>query len=126
MGLLFSVMQMIRIKADQVLAEAGSSRPIMYLVVDGVIEATTIVNGRPTNVRSFSTGDLIGESVLLEHKTWPATYTVSEAATLFRLDREGLEGVMLGNEDPVAFLSVMRQQQNDRDVSANIQKLHLG
>ena len=122
---LFSVMQMIRVKADKVLAEAGSTLPIMYLVVDGVVEAAAVVNGRPTNIRSFSTGDLIGESVLLERKSWPATYTVSEAATLFKLDREGLEEVMVGNEDPVAFLSVMRQQQNDRDVSANIQKLHL-
>ncbi len=123
---LFSVMQMDRIKTDTVLAKAGTSGPIMYLVVDGVIEATAVVNGRPTNIRSFSTGDLIGESVLLERKSWPATYTVSETATLFQLDRAGLEEVMLGNEDPVAFLSVMRQQQNDRDVAANIQKLHLG
>lgn len=120
---LFSVMEMARVKEGRVLAEAGSSLPMMYLVVDGIVEATTIVNGRPTNIRSFSTGDLIGESVLLERKTWPATYTVSEAATLFKLDRDGLEEVMRGNEDPVAFLSVMRLQQHDRDVAANIQKL---
>ncbi len=121
---LFSVMEMMRVRPGKVLAEAGTDTSTMYLVVDGVIEATAVVNGRPTNVRSFSTGDLIGESVLLERKPWPATYAVSEAATLFRLDREGLEGLMVGNEDPVAFLSVMRQQQNDRDVAAAIQKLN--
>ena len=123
---LFSVMEMVRVKPDRVLADAGSSLAMMYLVVDGVVDATVEINGRPTNVRSFSTGDLIGESVLLEHKSWPATYTVSEAATLFKLDRLGLEEVMVGNEDPIAFLSVMRLQQNDRDVSATVQKLHLG
>ncbi len=121
---LFSVMQMTRVDADTVLAKDGTSTPIMFLVVDGVIEATSVINGRPTNVRSFSTGDLIGESVLLERKSWPATYTVGEVATIFQLDRAGLEEVMVGNEDPVAFLSVMRQQQNDRDVAATIQKLH--
>ncbi len=121
---LFSVMEMMRVKSGKVLAEAGSTLPVMYLVVDGVIEATSIVNGRPTNIRSFSTGHLIGDSVLLERKTWPATYVVSEPATLFKLDRPGLEIVMQGNEDPVAFLSVMRLQANDRDVSASIQKLH--
>ena len=120
---LFSVMEMRRVRPDTVLAEGGSSVPVMFLVVDGVVEATALVNGRPTNIRSFSTGDLLGESVLLERKPWPATYAVSEEATLFQLDREGLEEVMVGNEDPVAFLSVMRQQQNDRNVSANIQKL---
>ena len=116
-------MEMRRVRPDTVLAEGGSSVPVMFLVVDGVVEATALVNGRPTNIRSFSTGDLLGESVLLERKPWPATYAVSEEATLFQLDREGLEEVMVGNEDPVAFLSVMRQQQNDRNVSANIQKL---
>ena len=121
---LFSVMEMTRVRPGKVLAEAGSTLPIMYLVVDGVIEAASVINGRPTSVRSFSSGDLIGESVLLEQKTWPASYAVTEAATLFKLDREGLEGVMTGNEDPVAFLSVMRQQGNDREVAATIQKLH--
>jgi CRP-like cAMP-binding protein len=120
---LFSVMEMMRVRPNKVLAEAGASSSVLYLVVDGVVEATAVVNGRPTNIRSFSTGDLIGESVLLEHKPWPATYMVSEAATLFSLDRAGLQTVMVGNEDPVAFLSVMRQQQNDRDVAASIQRL---
>ncbi len=121
---LFSVMEMMRAKEGKKLAEAGSELPVMYLVVDGIVEATSIVNGRPTNIRSFSTGDLIGDSVLLERKTWPADYTVGESATLFKLDRPGLEEVIQGNEDPVAFLSVMRLQANDRDVSASIQKLH--
>ncbi len=121
---LFSVMEMTRVRPGKVLAEVGSSTPLMYLVVDGVVEATVVVNGRPTNIRSFSTGDLIGESVLLEQKSWPASYAVTEAATLFKLDRPGLEAVMVGNEDPVAFLSVMRLQANDRDVAATIQKLH--
>ena len=121
---LFSVMEMKRVRSGKVLAEAGSTLPVMDLVVDGVVEAAAVINGRPTNVRSFSSGDLIGESVLLEQKTWPASYAVTEAATLFKLDREGLEEVMTGNEDPVAFLSVMRQQANDREVAATVQKLH--
>ena len=96
----------------------------MYLVVDGMVEATSIVNGTPTTIRGFSTGDLVGESALLERKSWPAEYVVTEAATLFELDREGLEEVMVGNEDPVAFLNVLRQQQNDREVAAALQRLY--
>ncbi len=121
---LFSVMEMMRIQSEKVLAGDGSVVPVMYLVVDGIIEATSLVNGRPTNIRSFTTGDLIGDSALLERKSWPATYSVSEDATLFKLDRDGLEEVMLGNEDPIAFLSVLRQQQNDREVAASIQRLN--
>lgn len=123
---LFSVMQMMRAKEGHVLAEEGSAVPRIYLVVDGVVEAASEINGKQTTVRGFSTGDLIGESALLERKSWPANYVVTERATLFELDRGGLEAVMVGNDDPVAFLSVLRQQQNDRDVAAALQRLHSG
>lgn len=121
---LFSVVKMVRVKAGKTLAEANSQVPLLFLVVDGVIEAGSNVNGRDVNIRSFSTGDVIGESTLLERKSWPATYTVSDSATLFQLDRSGLEEVMVGNDDPLAFLSVLREQQNDRDVAATIQRLY--
>ena len=120
---LFAVMDMVKTKEGQVLADAGSSVPAMFLVVDGVIEALALVNGTPTNIRSFTTGDLIGDSALLERKVWPAEYKVSQPGTLFRLNRQGLETVMAGNADPVAFLSVLRQQHLDRDVAVSIQRL---
>ena len=121
---LFSVVKMVRPRSGKVLAEAHSHVPVLYLVVDGVVEASSEVNGTNVNIRSFSTGELIGESALLERKSWPARYTVTESATLFQLDRDGLEEVMVGNDDPIAFLSVLREQQNDRDVAATIQRLH--
>ncbi len=122
---LFSVMKMMRARPDKALAEAGSNVPVMFMVVDGVVEAGAEVNGRYTSIRAFSTGDLIGESALLERKSWPARYVVTESATLFQLDRQGLEEVMQGNEDPLAFLSALRQQANDRDVAASLQRLHI-
>ncbi|MEM7583527.1 MAG: cyclic nucleotide-binding domain-containing protein [Acidobacteriota bacterium] len=121
---LFSVMEMVRGRTGKVLAEKGSQVPVMYLVVDGVVEAASEVNGRPVVIRSFSTGDLIGDSALLERKSWPAEYKIVDSATLFKLDRQGLESVMVGNDDPIAFLSVLRQQANDRDVAASIQRLY--
>jgi tetratricopeptide (TPR) repeat protein len=120
---LFAVMDMMETKEGQILADQKSSVPAIYLVVSGVIEALALVNGKPTNIRSFTTGDLIGDSALLEHKPWPAEYKVTQPGTLFRLDREGLETVMAGNTDPVAFLSVLRQQHLDRDVAVSIQRL---
>ncbi len=121
---LFSVMKMVHARTGKVLAESGSQVPVMYLVVDGVVEAYAEVNRRQVAIRSFSTGDLIGDSALLERKAWPAQYKVTDAATLFQLDRQGLEDVMVGNEDPIAFLSVLRLQANDRDVAVSIQRLH--
>ena len=120
---LFSVMEMRKTETGEVLADDGSPLQVMYLVVDGVVEAGAEVNGQRTNVRSFTSGDLIGDSALLEKKSWPAEYKVTEPGTVFRLDREGLAEVMAGNDDPVRFLSALRQQQNDRSVAAALLKL---
>lgn len=121
---LFSVMEMVNTKTGQVLADAGSSFPALFVVVSGVIEAEADINGKTLAVRTFTTGDLIGDSALLERKTWPAKYTVTEQGTLFKLNRDGLEKVMAGNSDPVGFLSVLREQHNDRDIAVAIQKLY--
>lgn len=123
---LFSVVEMIKTRDGQILADRGSDFPVMFLVVDGVIEAGVEVNGKSTTIRSFTTGDLIGDGALLERKSWPAEYKVTQPGTLFRLDREGLQLVMAGNADPVAFLSVLRQQHHDRDVAASLARLHAG
>jgi len=123
---LFSVMEMKHIKEDEVIARGGSEHQVLYLVVDGEIEAQAQVGSQLYTIRSFSTGNVIGEAALLEHKTWPATYTVTLPGTVFSLDRSGLEQAMIGNSDPVGFLSVLRQQNNDRDVAANLMKLRSG
>jgi tetratricopeptide (TPR) repeat protein len=120
---LFSVMGMRRTKEGEVVAEEGSSHQMLYLVVNGEIEALAAVGSQHFNIRSFSTGDVIGESTLLERKPWPARYQVKESGTVFELSREGLQQAMIGNDDPVGFLSVLRQQNNDRDVAANLHRL---
>ncbi len=120
---LFSVMELLHTKEDQIIAEAGSHHQGLYLVVNGEIEALAVVNGQQFNIRSFSTGDVIGESTLLERKPWPAQYHVKEPGTVFRLSRDGLQQAMIGNDDPVGFLSVLRQQNHDRDVAANLMRL---
>lgn len=120
---LFSVMEMRHISEGEILAEAGGKDQMLYLVVSGEIEALASVKSQTFNIRSFSTGDVIGESTLLERKSWPAQYHVKTAGTVFQLAREGLQQAMIGNDDPVGFLSVLRQQNHDRDVAANLLRL---
>lgn len=121
---LFSVMEMRHTQEGEVLADTGSKHQMLYLVVSGEIEALATMQAQTFNIRSFSTGDVIGESTLLERKPWPARYHVKTAGTVFQLEREGLQQAMVGNDDPVGFLSVLRQQNNDRDVAANLIRLH--
>ena len=123
---LFSVMEMRHTKEGEVLAEAGGKNQMLYLVVSGEVEAMATVGAQNFTIRSFSTGDVIGESTLLERKVWPARYYVKMSGTVFQLSREGLQHAMIGNDDPVGFLSVLRQQNHDRDVAANLMKIRAG
>lgn len=123
---LFSVMEMVKVKADDTLAREGQEMPVIFLVVDGSITATAQVDGQEFEIRSFTSGDLLGESTLLEHKNWPADYRVDQSGTVFTLDRKGLEATMIGHADPRAFISVLRQQNLDRDVQTSVYKLRSG
>ena len=123
---LFSVMKLEKYKRNHVLVEAGGNLPLIHLVVEGVVEATANIKGQDFSIRTFSTGDLIGDSALLEHSGWPAKYTVIEKAKIFTLDRDGMQVTMQGHPDPRAFISVLRQQHLDRDVLASVQKLQRG
>ena len=117
---LFSVMQLDRLEADTTLVEQGGNHDYLYLIVDGQVEAITTVGAQTFTIKGFTTGDVIGESALLERKTWPANYKILKKATVFRLDRQGLGMAMQGNDDPVGFLSVLREQNHDRDVARKI------
>ena len=120
---LFSVMEMSKIEEGSVLVKKGQQMQVIFLVVDGAIEAGAEINGRYFDIRSFTTGDLIGEAALLERRSWAATYKVIESGTVFVLNREGLEVAMQGHPDPRGFISVLRLQNHDREVIANMQKL---
>lgn len=120
---LFSVMELSPVKAGTWLARSGQVLPTIFLIVDALIEVEAQAGGRTFNVRSFTGGDLIGDSALLENKAWPADYKVATTGNVFKLGREGLQIAMMGLADPREFLSILRVQANDRDVAANIQRL---
>jgi CRP-like cAMP-binding protein len=124
---LISLMEIVHLDANTLLAEEGSRAQELLLIVRGVIEATVSDPwGRESTVRSFTGGDVVGESALLERSAWPARYRVSERATLLRLTRGGLEKALLGNPDPRGFLEVLREQRNDRMVASTVARIRGG
>lgn len=124
---LFSVMELKKFSEGDHLAQEGQSDPkVLYLIVDGTVQAQASVGGQQFDVRAFTTGDLVGEGALLERKNWPANYVVADRCTAFLLDRSGFERTMVGHEDPRAYISVLREQHNDRDVAQNIMRLRAG
>lgn len=120
---LFSSMQLVRLEPQTIVAEEGSQDPFLLLIVTGTVEGLVRDGGREMVVRSFTSGDIIGEAPLLERGTWPVTYRATDQITALRLDRQGLEQSLVGNPDPRGFLEVLREQHNDRDVAATLRRI---
>lgn len=121
---LFSAMNLHRFETGEALAERNSDHQELFLIVRGTVEATASTGGgKPTQLRTFGSGDAIGEMAALEKKAWPATYVATEPTTVLRLTRTGLERALIGSDDPRAIIEALRVQQNDRAVALAIQQL---
>jgi tetratricopeptide (TPR) repeat protein len=120
---LLSAMQLIRLEPGTPIALEGDREAFLILIIIGVVEAMAHENGQEMMLRSFTSGDMIGEAALLERGAWPALYRAAEAVTALRLTREGLEQALVGNPDPRGFLEVLRGQHNDRDLAATLRRL---
>ena len=123
---LFAAMQLVRFEPQGVVVREGSLDAFLLLIVIGVVDAAAEVGGRVMTLRSFTSGDIVGEGVLLERGAWPADYRAAEAVTALKLTREGLEKCLMGNPDPRGFLETLRGQHNDRDVLATVRRLRTG
>jgi cyclic nucleotide-binding protein len=120
---LFSSMVLTHLKEKEKVAEEGSREPFLLLIVSGVLDAFVVLAGKDVVVRSFTSGDIVGEAALLERSVWPASYHVTEPGSALKLTREGLEQTLVGNSDPRGFLEVLREQHNDREVAAAVRRL---
>jgi hypothetical protein len=121
---LFSAMELTRLEANTAIAEEGSRDQFLLLLVTGVVEAFyQDAAGKEMTIKTFTSGDILGEGPLLERTAWPAGYRVSEPGTALKLTREGLEKTLVGNPDPRQFLEVLREQHNDRDLAATLRRL---
>lgn len=124
---LFAAMEFFRCEAGTVFVEEASHEPFLLLLVRGVVEAFVEPEpGKSVLVRTFTSGDILGETVLLERGVWPAAYRATEAVTALRLTRAGLEKTLVGNPDPRSFLEALREQHNDRDVASTVRRLRSG
>jgi tetratricopeptide (TPR) repeat protein len=123
---LLSAMELLRVEPGTAIAQEGSQEAFLLLIVQGVVDTAGKVAGQEMAVRSFSSGDVLGEAALLERGAWPAEYRTAEAVTALKLTREGLERCLVGNPDPRGFLETLREQHNDRDVAATLRRLRGG
>jgi tetratricopeptide (TPR) repeat protein len=123
---LFAAMSLLHLETEVPIVHEGSPEAFLLLIVQGVVEASVKAGGRATPVRSFSSGDVVGEGSLLERLPWQADYRTAEPVIALKLTREGLERCLAGNPDPRGFLETLREQHNDRDVAATVRRLRSG
>jgi hypothetical protein len=122
--LFFQGVTAVYLNPGQTLVERGSNEEALYLIVSGELNASVVDNaGANVDLRSFASGQVIGESTLFERKPWPASYKSKSKATLLKLTQPGLQICLTGNPDPRGFLDVLRREQNDREVGQAIARL---
>jgi CRP-like cAMP-binding protein len=120
---LLSAMELRKAGAREVLEQQDRAHEVLYLVVQGTVEAVYEHAAGVSLIRSFGPGDFVGEAALFERKVWAAYYRTTEPTTLMELDRAGLEKTLVGNADPRALIDELRAQHHDRDVRQAIEKL---
>ncbi len=121
---LFGCSTLIEPEPGEILVDRGSKVEQLFLFASGEGEALLDQGtGKPVLLRTFATGDVVGDRSLLEHQPWPATYRVTSPARLFRLDAAGLAKALQGNPDPRLFLDALRSRRHDHDVAAAVRKL---
>lgn len=111
-------------KRGTILAERGSKVEQLYIFATGGAEALLDTGtGSPMQLKTFESGDIVGDRSLFEHQPWPATYRVTAEGQLFRLDAGGLAKALQGNPDPRALIDALRARRSDHDVAAAVRKL---
>lgn len=148
---LMAAMILSRWDEGMVVARQGETTEELHLVLSGVLEARWVSPAAPqagpregaeeaqqggeggetaadslpagTSLRTFSGGDVVGESVLFERAGWPATYLTLERTVLLTLSRLGLQQLLVGNPDPRRLLDSLRRQGNDGEVIAIVRRL---
>jgi CRP-like cAMP-binding protein len=106
------------------LAEQGSEREALYLVLQGAVEAETGASDRGTVVlETLGPSALFGERSLLEHHPWPATFRTRGRTTLLLLRPERLPEALQGSTNPRSLLDALRVQERDQEVHAAASRL---
>ena len=120
---LLGAMDLIKVRPREMVEEQGSKHEAIYLIVQGTVEAMMEQTTGFFTLRTFGSGDFLGETALFERKPWPTHYRAAEHTTLLKLDRAGLEEVLTGNSDPRTLIDELRAQHHDRSVREALDKL---
>lgn len=116
-------MQVLRVADGKRLVAEGSLERVLYYICRGEVEVRRLGTKGSVTLRNYGPGDLLGERSLLDRAAWPVTLVAISDCHLLRLDLEGFEAGLLGNEDPRGLIEALRSQHNDDQILELVNRL---
>ena len=68
---LMDAMELVQVPAGDLLVREGEKDAALYLIASGMLQARVDPDRRDLLLRNFGPGQIIGESVLFERRSWP-------------------------------------------------------
>lgn len=115
---LMAVMELRPVDAGSYVVRESSERRELYLIASGMIQARLDPEGRDLLLRNFGPGQIIGESVLFDHKPWPATYRAAHNSQLLGLSVAGIQRALKKTRARRRLVEALSSQHNDQQVVA--------
>jgi hypothetical protein len=115
---LMEAMELYQLPAGEILVREGEHEPAIYLIASGLLQARLDPDRRDLLLRNFGPGAIIGESVLFERRSWPATYKAAHNCQLLRLDVGGLQRALNKTKSRRQLITALSSQHNDQQVAA--------
>jgi CRP-like cAMP-binding protein len=114
-----------RYEDGEVIVCQGTPGDCMYVIEDGVVEIVVERDGHETLLRTASTGELIGEMAIFEHRPRSATVRARGAARVLTLDKRNFMRRI--SEDPtLAFRIIESMARRVRELSDEVVALSGG
>jgi CRP/FNR family transcriptional regulator, cyclic AMP receptor protein len=98
--------EFIPVNKDEHLIEEGMDQNCLYIVVDGLLHASTMRSGHLLLLGKIKRGETIGEINLLDPNKASATVTAVEFSQIWRISSESLEEFMNAYPLPAAHLLI--------------------
>ncbi|MBZ0235962.1 MAG: cyclic nucleotide-binding domain-containing protein [Deltaproteobacteria bacterium] len=92
-----------RFRAGAVIVAEGEPGDAAYIIVSGTCEASRLVQGAPTVLRTMGPGEVFGETAILTDQPRSATVTAASDVVVTVITREAVEGELAGSSWIGAF-----------------------
>lgn len=96
--------QGLSLAAGAQVVKEGDPGDALYIVQEGVLEVSKVVNGKTLHINLLSAGEFFGEMALIDGTPRSADITVKEAAVLVKLPVDGYQ--RLKKEAPATALKM--------------------